>query len=307
MAGERGDRGRDRERRRDGAPRRGAGAGKSGSRRANPAARGGAAGQPTRGAGRGGKGGSRSVSGSSKARRDPADRGKRDSASTDRTSKARRDLKGAAAGLPRWVVEELARVTPPPRVAAALEALGEASEAFVDGRHHVAVRKAELAKELAPRDATVREVLGLAAYRVGDWSKALRELRTYRRVTGETTHLPVEMDVLRAQGRDDDVATAWKALQDLGGTPAVMKEGTVVYASFLIDQGDIAEARRLTRPKRLTHEPFPEDLKLWYVAARAAALDGNGTEARDLRNRILEHDPGFPGIDELEELIVAAG
>jgi hypothetical protein len=169
------------------------------------------------------------------------------------------------------------------------------------------MRKAERAKELAPRDATVREILGLAAYRIGDWTKALRELRTYRRITGETTHLPVEMDVLRAQGRTDDVAAAWATLQDLGGTPAVIKEGTVVYASFLIDQGDVAAARRLTRPTRLTHKPFSEDLKLWYVAARAAALEGDAGNARDLRNRILEHDPAFPGIDELEALIVAAG
>ncbi len=169
------------------------------------------------------------------------------------------------------------------------------------------MRKAERAKELAPRDATVREILGLAAYRIGDWAKALRELRTYRRITGETTHLPVEMDVLRALGRTDDVAAAWTTLQDLGGTPAVLKEGTVVYASFLIDQGDVAAARRLTRPTRLTHKPFSEDLKLWYVAARAAALEGDAANARDLRNRILEHDPAFPGIDELEALIVAAG
>ncbi len=304
--------GRDRDRRRDGKPRRDSGdgkprrdsgAGKPPVARSDPAAR---RGKDT--------GGSRSKEGKGSRYRDASPSGGKDRdsgkgrAGSDREpSKARRDLRGAAAGLPRWVVEELARVTPAARVAAALEALGEASEAFVDGRHHVAVRKAERAKELAPRDATVREVLGLASYRVGNWAKALSELRTYRRVTGETTHLPIEMDTLRAQGRHDDVVTTWETLQKLGGTPAVMKEGAVVYASFLIDDGEIAEARRLTKPKRLTHEPFPEDLKLWYVAARAAALAGDGSEARNLRNRILEHDPGFPGIDELDELIVAAG
>lgn len=228
-------------------------------------------------------------------------------APSEQTARPRRDLKGAAADLPHWVTEELARVTPANRVAAALEALGEASEAFVAGKHHAALRKAQRAKDLAPRDATVREILGLAAYRVGDWGTALSELRTYRRITGETTHLPVEMDVLRAQGRNEDVRKAWNALQERGGKPPVLKEGAVVYASFLIDIGEIAEARRLTRPKRLTHEPFPEDLKLWYVAARAAALDGDGERARTLRNQILENDPGFPGIDELEELIIEAG
>ena len=82
-----------------------------------------------------------------------------------------------------------------------------------------------------------------------------------------------------------------------------MKEAKVVYASFLIDEGEIDQARKIARPGRLREEPFEEDLRLCYVASRAAALDGDGDEARRFRNTILEHDPSFPGIDELEALI----
>jgi len=218
----------------------------------------------------------------------------------------RRDLKGAAVDLPRWVVEELDRVTPKERVGDALEALGEAANAFAGGRYHPAMRRAEQAKQLAPRDATTRELLGLSAYRVGDWGTALRELRTYRRLAGETTHMPVEMDCLRALDRVDDIHPVWEELQRRGGRPEVIKEGKVVYASVLIDGGDIAGARTLVTPRRLAATPFPEDLRLWYVAARAAALDGDGAEARKLRNAILQADPGFPGIDELEAVIAAS-
>ena len=56
-------------------------------------------------------------------------------------------------------------------------------------------------------------------------------------------------------------------------------------------------------PGRLSDRPFEEDLRLWYVAARAAAMDGDGNTARRLRNAILQHDPSFPGIDDLEKLI----
>jgi len=212
-------------------------------------------------------------------------------------------LKGAAVDLPNWVVEDLSRTTPNHRIADALEALGEASAALGDAKYQKALRHALRAKELAPRDATVREVLALAAYRTGDWKQALRELRTYRRLSGELTHIPVEMDVLRALDKDDDVARAWKLLQDHGARPAVMKEARVVYASHMIDKGEIAEARAIVAPGRLSARPFEEDLRLWYVAARAAALDGDGVEARKLRNAILEDDPSFPGIDELERLI----
>ncbi len=217
----------------------------------------------------------------------------------------RRDLHGAAANLPNWVVEGLSRVTPDKRVGAALEALGEASEAFAEGAYHRAVRKALQAKELAPRDATVRETLGVAAYRTGDWQTALAELRTFRRLSGETTHMPIEMDALRGLGRDRDVLTAWATLQELGGRPAVMKEGAVVYASHLADQGELEQAWDVIAPRKIRHEPFPEDLRMWYVAARVAAMRGDGQTAARLRDDILSHDPGFPGVDELDKLIAA--
>lgn len=215
----------------------------------------------------------------------------------------RRDLRGAAVDLPRWVVDELTRATAKERVAGALEDLGEAAAAFTDGRYHHAVRRAERAKQSAPRDATVREILGLAAYRLGDWQTALRELRTYRRFTGETTHLPVEMDVLRALKRDEDVETAWQQLQDLGARPAVTKEGIVVYGSYLADQGRLEQAAKLVMPRRIKDHPFDEDLRIWYVASRVAAMQGNRSRAMELRNAILASDPAFPGIDELESMI----
>ncbi len=225
---------------------------------------------------------------------------------SQRGGKRRRDLKGAAVNLPNFVVEALERVTPAERVAAALEALGEASAAMADGRYHAAVKHARRAKELAPNDATVRETLGLAAYRIGDWQTALRELRAYRRMAGDTTHLPVEMDALRALGRDRDVSKAWEELQRRGGRPQVLKEGAVVYASHLLDRGDAREAWEITRPGRMTDEAHEADLRTWYVAARAAARLGDAETARKIADTIVRLDPGFPGLDQLDREIAAA-
>ena len=253
-------------------------------------------------AGRGRKPASKGAPGRSESRRGDGHRtdGKHHSAKGPR-----RDLRGAARDLPRWIVDALSRVTPGERVPAALEALGEASAALADGRFHPAQRFARNAKELSPRDATVREILGLASYRLGDWGTALAELRTYRRLSGESTHLSVEMDVLRAMGRKADVEEAWNELERRGDVPAVLKEGRVVYGSFLIDEGRTAEARRVVTPRLLTNNPYPEDLRLWYVAARAAALEGDYDEAVRFRNAILVMDPSFPGIDELDSTISA--
>jgi len=257
-----------------------------------------------RGQSRRGSGGSAQKGGIGQSRGGAQRRnGQRQDAGRRQPPKARRDLEGAAVDLPRWVIEDLSRVTPKERVGAALAELGTASNAMVEGRYKVALRAARRAKELAPRDATVRETLGLAAYRSGDWQTALQELRTYRRISGEATHLPVEMDVLRALHRPDDVVKAWKELDKLLPPPAVHKEGLVVYASHLIDEGRVEEARQITSPKRLRPDPYPADLRVWYVAARANALVGDGATARRLRDAITLSDPAFPGLDELEKVL----
>ncbi len=203
------------------------------------------------------------------------------------------------------MIENLARVTPNDRVAPALEALGAASEALADGKYQTAVKHGLRAKSLAPNDSTIRETVGIAAYRVGDWSTALNELRAYRRMAGETTHLPIEMDVLRAMGRDRDVENAWKELQRRGGHGLVMNEGIVVYASYLIDKGRAEEAWKIANPGRTVAEPNDAHLRLYFVAGRAAAALGDRTTAKQLSNTIVLADPGFPGWEQLESEIAA--
>jgi len=221
----------------------------------------------------------------------------------DHDTKRRRDLQGAAVDLPNWIVEALARVTPKDRIAPALEALGEASAAMRDGRYHAAVKDAKQAKDLSPQDTTVRETLGLAAYRIGDWDTALAELRAYRRMAGDASHMPIEMDVLRAKGRGRDVAAAWETLKKADVTPSVYKEGKVVYGSFLLDQGDAAGAWELTGPDRVGPNAKDADLRVWYVAARAAARTGDTATARRIADAIVLNDPSFAGLDALDHEI----
>ena len=166
------------------------------------------------------------------------------------------------------------------------------------------MRHATRAKELAPRDATVRETLGIAAYRAGDWQTALAELRT------SPAALPGRPRTCRwrwmPSGRSIGPGTSnrpGETLQQRGGKPAVLKEGRVVYASHLIDRGDLDGAWALVDPGRMQGNPFEEDLRIWYVAARVAALRGDVARAGAIRSAILTNDPAFPGIDELEALI----
>jgi hypothetical protein len=118
--------------------------------------------------------------------------------------------------------------------------------------------------------------------------------------------MPVEMDVLRALDRDDDVVAVWNEFKKLGGGPAVKKEARVVYASYLIDIGDLDGADEVAGSPKKVQDPWPEDLRLWYVSARIAALTGATGEARRIAASILLEDPSFPGLDELDRLIDSA-
>ncbi len=205
--------------------------------------------------------------------------------------------------LPKWISEELARVTPKANLTAAAERLIQAAEAFAGGKYGRALRFAEEAKELSPRDATVRELMALSSYRLGRWDVALRELRTYRRYTGDTTHMAVEMDVLRAMGRSGDVDGAWDLLGRLGGTRDARNEAKVVYGAHLLDSGNPRKAWEITNPGRLTAEAGESDFRVWYIAARAAAELGDPGTARKLFEAVQRADPAFPALDELDQAI----
>ncbi len=198
------------------------------------------------------------------------------------------------------MIEGVERVTPADRVAPALEALGAASEALAEGRFQAAVKHGNRAKALSPQDATTRETIGIAAYRMGDWTTALSELRAFRRMQGDLTHLPVEMDVLRALDRPRDVEAAWTELRRRGASGLVLNEGTVVYASFLLDQGRAEDAWAVVDPGRIERSPNEAHLRRYFVAARVAAALGDAATARRFADAIVLTDPSFPGYDQLE-------
>lgn len=212
----------------------------------------------------------------------------------------------AEGDLPRWIQEEVGRVTPKARIQPTLELLQTAAKAFAGGKHGKALHLLEEAKELSPRTATIRELLGLSAYRLGRWEVALRELRTFRRLTGESTHMPVEMDVLRALDRPADVDEVWEAFRRIGGERETEREARVVYGSHLLDVGKDREAWELTNPRRIGESPQESELRVWFVAARAAARLGDRRTGRRIYEAIQAAAPGFPGLDELDRATAAA-
>lgn len=211
----------------------------------------------------------------------------------------------AAAGgqLPKWVRDEILRSTPKERRDPAINELQTGLNHYADERFRQALNALRRAKALAPRAATIRELLGLSAYHLDEWEEALRELRTFRRLTGETTQLPVEMDCLRALGRHADVEKTWNQFKEVGGSRDTDDEARVVYASHLLDRGLVSEAWSVIKPGRLIADPPVSALRRWAVAARVAAAAGDHDSARKLVDAIRDREPSLPWLEELERSI----
>ena len=86
----------------------------------------------------------------------------------------------------------------------------------IDENPALAHEHAQAAVRHAGRVAVARETLAITAYRTGDFSLSLRELRTLRRITGRNEHIAMIVDSERGVGRPE------KALEE--GTGAVRDE-----------------------------------------------------------------------------------
>jgi tetratricopeptide (TPR) repeat protein len=150
-----------------------------------------------------------------------------------------------------------------------------------------------------PGVADVRELLGLALYRLGRWAAATKELEAYVNLTGSTGEHPVLMDCARAQGRYGRVEELWEELRAVSPGADVVIEGRIVAAGALADQGRIPEAIRLLErgpvsPRRIGFH----HLRLWYALADLQERAGNLPAARSLFRRVSAHDPTFADVAE---------
>jgi hypothetical protein len=144
----------------------------------------------------------------------------------------------------------------------------------------LALEHAQAAGRRGGRIAAVREATGVAAYEAGDYALALKELRTFRRMTGADIHLPLMVDCERALGRLDkavELATS-EAVQSL--EPSEKVELAIVLAGMRRDQGDAQGAvDALTIPQLDRNRGFPYSPRLFRAYAEALRGVGRDREA----------------------------
>jgi tetratricopeptide (TPR) repeat protein len=143
-----------------------------------------------------------------------------------------------------------------------------------------ALAHARAARSRAARLAVVREAVGVAAYRAGEWTEALNELRTARRISGDPRNLPLLADCERALGRPGQ---AVRMLSDPGVAkldPETRAELLIVVAGARRDRGESEAALSVLARGGLDRDrPRPGSARLWYAYADTLAELGRHEEA----------------------------
>jgi tetratricopeptide (TPR) repeat protein len=147
------------------------------------------------------------------------------------------------------------------------------------------------ARSLAARIGVVREVAGVAAYRVGKWAEALAELRAARRLTGRNDYLPVMADAERALGRLDRALALVRSdeAQDLDRAGQI--ELRIVESGIRRDQGRPDAAVLVLRVPELNDgKQRPWSARLLYAYGEALLAAGDQEAARDAFARAADAD-----------------
>ncbi|MDP1788713.1 MAG: hypothetical protein Q8K56_00150, partial [Rhodoglobus sp.] len=155
----------------------------------------------------------------------------------------------------------------------------------------------------AGRIGVVRETLAITAYATGDYALALRELRTYRRITGRDDQLPMMVDSERGMGRPERALELGRSVPRTSLPVPVQVELAIAMSGARLDLGDTEaallelEISQLDPSTAFSYSPGlfdayaavledlgrSEDAEEWYTRAdvAAAALQGAGDPEDD--------------------------
>lgn len=183
-------------------------------------------------------------------------------------------------------------------VARSLVAAGE----LLDEDPEAALEHARAARERSGRIAAVREAVGIAAYRCGDWAQGLAELRAARRLGSKSPLLPLIADCERGLGRPEraiELARSPEAAQ-LEGDDA--DELRIVVAGARADLGQMDQALALLSTPHLDPTRTGQTAaRLFYAYAETLLALERGDEA--LQWFINAAAADVEGITDAEERI----
>lgn len=156
---------------------------------------------------------------------------------------------------------------------------------LLDEDPELAFEHALAASRRGGRLGVVREAAGMTAYAAGKYTEALREFRTYRRITGDDAHLPEMVDSERALGR---TAKALQLVQEaqLDRLPTISRvELAMVVAGIHLENDDAkAAVAALEIPQLNPRRGFSYSPRLFRAYAQALEAAGRTDDSRKWSN-----------------------
>ncbi len=176
---------------------------------------------------------------------------------------------------------------------------------LIDSNPSAAMAHAETAARRAGRVPAAREAVGLVAYHVGDWARALSEFRTVRRLSGSEHLLPFMVDCERALGRPERALELAAAPEAAGLALAERVELAIVVSGIRRDLGQAqAAVAALEIPQLGSAKQQPWSARLRYAYAEARLAAGDRDAAREWFARAADADDELltDAVERLEEL-----
>jgi tetratricopeptide (TPR) repeat protein len=172
---------------------------------------------------------------------------------------------------------------------------------LIDTEPELAREHAAVARRLASRVAVVREASALTAYACGDYETALAELRAYRRLSGDQSHLPLMADCERGLGRPAKALELLASDEAATLAPEVLRELRIVAAGARSDLGqDEAALALLETDPALRSRDVTElsVLRLRYAYADTLTRLGRETEATQWFRLVAASDEGLTDAEQ---------
>ena len=176
-----------------------------------------------------------------------------------------------------------------------------AASELLEDDPELAHRHAQSAARRAGRVAVVRETLAITAYATGDFALALRELRTYRRISGSNDQLPLMVDSERGVGRPDRALEVGRAV-DRAELPAAVQVGLAIAMSGArldLNQPELALAE-LEIPQLDPDRAFSYSPALFSAYAEVLEELGRTADAAVWRSRAERAEAALGGPAEAE-------
>ena len=158
---------------------------------------------------------------------------------------------------------------------------------LIDVDPALAHRHALAASKKAGRIAVVRETLGVTAYTTGDFTLALRELHTHRRISGSNDQLPLIVDSERGLGRPQKALEAVVGIDRNKLDVGVRINLAIALSGARLDLGQLALAKQELQIKELSPKRIFEQSPLLFrsYAEVLRELGEDDAEWEDLADR----------------------